>query len=162
MNVYGDLEKVQFLLCFYQSKHASFVACISHSSINMPAADPCEMSGGLHPYSVIPPKGPSSAKSADATYLSRDKSQQNASPSAPNAPPSQPQPPQNAEDPPIRTSSMRPPEQPSPVTAHRPTQKEFDEFSKRVCARVWKTNLSKLFDKVVQAVHLPPLLSLQH
>jgi len=166
----------------------------------MPALNPYEMSGGLHPHSVIPPNGPSSA---EATDPSRDKSQQKAPPSAPNAPPSsrhprtshnlrrsakqgnrfpvkpnspphnstsneqvplqqlnlnspsQPELSQNAEDPPIRTSSMRPPEQPSPVTAHRPTQKEFDEFSKKVCARVWKTNLGKLFDKVVQAVPSP-------
>jgi hypothetical protein len=32
------------------------------------------------------------------------------------------------------------------------TQQDFDAFSKSVCKQVWRTNLSGMFDKVIDAV----------
>lgn len=53
-------------------------------------------------------------------------------------------------EPPMRATSVRPADDPSP-TGRRMTDQEADALCKKLCSRIWDENMGKFYDKVVEA-----------
>lgn len=89
-----------------------------------------------------PARGPSSSTNRNI----------NQPPAVPNYSPPNPTPQQNlgSAEPPMRITSVRPPDDPTP-TGRRMTDQEADTVCKKLCSRIWNENMGKFYDKVVEA-----------